>query len=68
MTSHRNNNCLRYVSPLFEFYEFFKGTLWLARMMKLDVVRQAAIPPDDGDAKKDSAPMRIPRLRDRAVG
>jgi hypothetical protein len=40
----------------FEFYGSFKGTPWLARMMKLDVVRQAAIPLDDGDAKK--TPLR----------
>lgn len=48
----------------FEYYEAFKDTPWLALLMKLDVVRQAAIPFDDKGMSTKHAPLRcVNRVR-----
>lgn len=48
----------------FEYYEAFKGTPWLALLMKLDVVRQAAIPFDDKGISTKHTPLRcVNRVR-----
>jgi hypothetical protein len=48
----------------FEYYEAFKDTPWLALLMKLDVVRQAAIPFDGKGMSTKHAPLRcVNRVR-----
>jgi hypothetical protein len=42
----------------FEYFETFKGSLWLALLLKLDVIRQAAIPYTDGMLKRQYTPLR----------
>lgn len=42
----------------FEYYESFKGTPWLALMMKLDLVRQASIPSPDSPMDTKHTPLR----------
>ncbi|WP_316162844.1 hypothetical protein [Bradyrhizobium sp. SZCCHNRI20481] len=48
----------------FEYYQTFKGTPWLALMMKLDLVRQAAIPRDDSSMGVKRTPLHcVTRVR-----
>ena len=42
----------------FEYFEAFKGTPWLALLLKLDVVRQAAIPYSDSMLHRQDTPLR----------
>lgn len=42
----------------FEYFETFKGSPWLALLLKLDVVRQAAIPYTDSVLNRQYTPLR----------
>lgn len=42
----------------FEYFEAFKGSLWLALLMKLDVIRQAAIPHTESVMNRQDTPLR----------
>jgi hypothetical protein len=42
----------------FEYFETFKGSPWLALLLKLDVVRQAAIPYTDSMLQRQDTPLR----------
>jgi hypothetical protein len=42
----------------FEYFETFKGSPWLALLLKLDVVRQAAIPYTDNMLHRQDTPLR----------
>ncbi len=42
----------------FEYFETFKGSPWLALLLKLDVVRQAAIPYTDSMSSRQYTPLR----------
>lgn len=42
----------------FEYFEAFKGSPWLALLLKLDVVRQAAIPYTDSMFNSQYTPLR----------
>ena len=42
----------------FEYFETFKGSPWLPLLLKLDVVRQAAIPYTDSILQKQDTPLR----------
>lgn len=42
----------------FEYFETFKGSPWLALLLKLDVVRQAAIPYTDSMLHRQDTPLR----------
>lgn len=41
-----------------EYFEDFKGSPWLALLLKLDVVRQAAVPYTDTVLKRQDTPLR----------
>jgi hypothetical protein len=41
-----------------EYFESFKGSPWLALLLTLDIVRQAAIPYTDSSLKKQYTPLR----------
>jgi len=43
----------------FEYFEAFKGSPWLALLLKLDVVRQAAIPYTDTLLNRQYTPLRF---------
>jgi len=48
----------------FEYFEDFSGTLWLSQLLKLDVIRQAAIPAADRVMNTLSTPLRcVTRVR-----
>ena len=42
----------------FEYFEAFKGSPWLALLMKLDVIRQAAIPHTESVMNRQDTPLR----------
>jgi len=42
----------------FEYFEAFKGSPWLALLMKLDVIRQAAIPHKESIMNRQDTPLR----------
>ena len=42
----------------FEFFETFGGSLWLEKLLMLDVVRQAAIPCIDATMRQSYLPLR----------
>jgi len=42
----------------FEYFEAFKGSPWVALLLKLDVIRQAAIPYTDSTLKMQYTPLR----------
>jgi hypothetical protein len=48
----------------FEYFEDFKGSLWLSRLMMLDVVREASIPAPDVMRRERKTPLpSITRVR-----
>jgi hypothetical protein len=42
----------------FEYFEAYKGSPWLALLMKLDVIRQAAIPYRESIMNREDTPLR----------
>jgi hypothetical protein len=48
----------------FEFYQLFKGSPWLDLLMKLEVVRQAAIPFKDSGGRKHTPLQCVTRVLD----
>ena len=42
----------------FEYFEAFKGSPWLALLMMLDVIRQAAIPHRESTMNREDTPLR----------
>ena len=42
----------------FEYFEAFRGSPWLALLLKLDVIRQAAIPYRDSIMNRQDTPLR----------
>jgi hypothetical protein len=48
----------------FEYFEAFRGSLWLDLLLELDVIRQAVIPARDDVTNRQSTPLQcVTRVR-----